>query len=375
MSNGHIRRRGEGSWELKWDIGRDPATGKRQTRYETVKGTKRDANRRLRAVLQSLDEGTYIEPSKLTLGGYLDEWLGRQSVSGTTLDGYTLIVEKHLKPGLGAHALPKLQPIHIQRYMDEKLADGLSAQTVRHHERVLNKALKDAVKLLLIARNPVEAVEAPRVERAEIEFLDDDEAKALLEAAKSTRLCVPIALALATGMRRGELLGLRWRDVDMDKGKLHVVQSLEQTSKGLAFKGPKTKRSRRTIALPSSAVELLKAHKKAQAEERVFFGLGKRPADALVFTRQDGEKVNPRNFSKEFSRVAKRAGVKVSLHGLRHTHITNLLKAGVHPKIASERAGHSSVAVTMDVYSHALPGLQEDAASRIDAALRGVLSD
>lgn len=383
MSNGHIRRRGEGSWELKWDVGRDEETGKRQTRYQTFRGKKADAEKELRSILKGLDDGAYVDPSDLTLGKYLDDWLEGLSVSGTTLDGYRLIVEKHLKPKLGHHKLQRLQPLHIKRYMSKALVEGrrrgeggLSRQTVRHHERVLNLALNEAVLLKQLVRNPVAAVKKLKVEKKEIEHLDDDQAKALLEAARTTRLYVPIALALATGMRRSELLGLRWRDVDMDAGKLQVVQKLEQTSKGLALSPMlKTKRSRRVIALPSSAVELLQAHKKAQLEERVFVGLGKPPADALVFTRQDGEWVNPRNFSKEFTRIAKRAGVSVTFHGLRHTHITNLLKAGVHPKIACERAGHSSVAVTMDIYSHALPTLQEDAASRIDAALRGVLAE
>lgn len=290
-------------------------------------------------------------------------------------------MNKHLVPALGAVSLAKLQPVHVQGYYGDALKSGrrngkggLSAQTVRHHDRVLNVALKRARALRLIATNPIEDVSRPKVERAELQVLEPDETARLLATASTTRVYVPTFLALATGMRRGEVLALRWSDVDLKGGTLQVVQSLEVTDDGLRFKPPKTRRSRRTITLPASVVEVLSDHKARQAEERLQLGLGK-DERGLVFAQVSGEPVNPDNFSNEFKRVAKRAGVRpITFHGLRHTHITNLLREGVHPKIASERAGHSSVAITLDTYSHVVAGLQEDAALRIDASLRRMLA-
>ncbi len=379
---GHIRARGAGSWELKYDIGRDPLTGRRITKFATVHGAKRDAQRELRRLLKTVDDGVHSDPGKLTVADWLNQWLdeAQHSVSPKTLERYREIVDKHLVPNLGALPLGKLQPMHIQNYYTQALASGrcdgkggLAPQTVRHHDRVLNVALKRARSLRLIPGNPVDVVKRPMVERREVEVMDSDASAKLLRTAGDTRLHTPIFLALATGIRRGELLALRWSDIDTEKRTLTVNQSLEQTKAGLRFKAPKTKRSRRTIALSPSVVEVLQAHKVRQVEERVSLALG-RNQSGLVFTRHDGEPINPRNFSKEFTRIVKRAGIRpVTFHGLRHTHLTNLLLAGVHPKIASERAGHASIATTMDIYSHAVPGLQEDAAMRIDAALRTAL--
>lgn len=384
MAEGHIRQRSAGSWELKFDLGRDPATGRRITKTATVRGTKRDAQRELRNRLLALDENRFADPGKMTVADWLREWLNEaeHAVAPKTFERYREMVEGHLVPGLGAQLLGKLQAVHIQSYYSTALKSGrrdgkggLSAQTVRHLDRVLNVALKRARALRLIAVNPVEDVTRPKVERREVEHLEPADAKKLMDAARGTRLFSPVFLALATGLRRGELLGLRWLDVDLNRAKLTVNQSLEQTKDGLRFKAPKTKRSRRAIALSPSAVEQLKQHRSRQAEERLSLGLGKDP-NGLVFTRLDGSPISPRDFTKSFSRLVAKAKVPaISLHGLRHTHFTNLLREGIHPKIASERAGHASVAITLDIYSHAVPGLQEDAAMRIDAGLADILGE
>jgi integrase len=382
MAKGHIRARGPGTWELKYDIGVDPATGRRITRFRTVHGAKRDAQRELRAILTGVDAGTYTDPSRMTLSAWLQQWLdeAQHKVARKTLQRYREIVKLHLVPALGAIALAKLQPAHIQAYYAAALASGrrdgsggLSPQTVVHHDRVLNVAMKRARALRLIPTNPVEDVSRPAVNRHEIEVLEPAESAALLAAARTTRMFPIVFLALATGLRRGEVLGLRWSDVDLERRTLTVAQSLEQTKEGLRFKTPKTKRSRRTIALLPSLVEELQAHRARQAAERLALGMGRDPA-GLVFTRIDGGPIQPDSVTKMFARIVARAKIRpISFHGLRHTHATDLLRAGVHPKITSERLGHSSIAITMDTYSHAIPGLQEDAAQRIDAALRAAL--
>jgi integrase len=377
MSAGHIRARGPGAWELKYDVGRDPKTGRRITKYKTVRGRKSEAQAELRRLLGAVDVGQHVDPGKLTVGQWLTQWIeeAQHTVSRKTHERYAEIVGKHLVPALGAHQLAKLAPVHIQGFYSDALTSGrldgkggLSPQTVVHFDRVLSLALKRARALRLIAVNPAEDVKRPKVEDREMQTLTDEQAGKLLVAASTTRIYVPIVLALATGLRRGELLALRWQDVDLTTGKLQVVRSLEQTNDGLRFKAPKTKRGRRPIALPASVLDLLRDHKTKQAEERLLLGLGK---GELVFTRLDGEPIHPDTFTSSVARVAKRAGVShiMPVHGLRHTHITNLLRVNVHPKVASERAGHSSVGFTLDRYSHVIPSLQEDAAARIDAAL------
>lgn len=382
---GHIRRRGAKSWELKFDLGRDPLTGKRQIRHVSFKGTKREAEVELRRQLGQVDEGTFIDPHKMTLADWLRQWLDTEAVhnvSPTTLRGYRYMADKHVIPALGKIPLLKLKPVHIQDYYWRKLNEGrhrgtggLSPQSVRHHDRLLNVALKRARALGLIARNPIEDVTAPRVDEREIEILSDDEAAVLLRAAEGTRLYGPVLLAWATGVRRGELLALRWADIDLKRASMTIRQSLEQTKNGLRLKGPKTKRSRRVITLPSMAVEMLRDHKRHQAEERIALGLGRNEND-IVFTDIEGGLWAPDRLSGQFTRLVRRAKLRpIGFHGLRHTHITNLLRSGVHPKIASERAGHSSVATTLDIYSHAVESLQEDAAQRVDMAMRQALQD
>lgn len=382
MSAGHIRPRGPGAWELKYDVGCDPKTGRRITRYATVRGKKSDAQRELRKLLGAIDKGVVAAAGKVTVGDWLKQWIeeARHNVAPKTHERYSEIVHKHLVPALGDLPLAKLAPAHIQAFYSDALKNGrldgrggLSPQTVWHFDRVLNRAMKGARKLRLIPVNPVEDVERPKVEEREMQTLTDEEATRLLAAASTTRIYVPIVLALATGLRRGELLALHWQDIDLSTGIVEVVRSLEQTSAGLRFKTTKTKRGKRPVVLPASVLEVLRDHKAKQAEERLLLGLGK---GDVVFTRVNGQPISPDSFTSWVARVAKRAGTShiMPVHGLRHTHITNLLRANVHPKVASERAGHSRVGFTLDRYSHVIPSLQEDAALRIDAGFRKTLA-
>ncbi len=283
---------------------------------------------------------------------------------------------------LGAKSLSDLKPLAIQSYYSQALTEGrrdgkggLAARTVLHHHRVLCAALRQAVRWRLLAINPAEAAEPPRPGHAEIDILMDDDLHKLLKTARPTRSYPAILLAATTGMRRGEVLGLRWLDIDLATGILTVNHTLEETKAGLRLKEPKTKRSRRNITLPALMVDTLRSHKAAQAQERLMLGLG-RDKNGYVFAALDGGPIRPRNFSKEFSRIVERAGVRrVSIHSLRHTHASQLLRDGVHVKVVSERLGHSTVSITLDVYAHTIPNMQADAAARIDAALAGVLDN
>jgi integrase len=380
---GHVRERSPGHWAVVVELGRDEK-GKRRQKWHSVPGKKRDAERELSRLLHEMNTGAYVEPSRMSVGDYLKRWLedyARTNVAPKTYERYEEIVMKHLSPTLGHIQLSKLQPLQIQSYYSEALVSGrrngkggLSPQTVLHHHRVLREALQQGVRWLLLARNPADAVEPPRPRRREMKALDSETTGKLLRATQETRLSIPVMLAVTTGLRRGEILGLRWEDVDFENATLAVRQSLEQTRAGLAFKPPKTTKARRVVALPGLTIEMLKEHKKRQAARRLLLGRAWEDND-LVSPAADGKPWPPGAFSAAFLALARKTGVKVRFHDLRHTHATQLLRQGVHPKIVSERLGHSTVGITLDVYSHVLPGMQEEAASRTDAALRTALAD
>ena len=377
---GHIRKRGGNSWELKYDIGPDPVAGKRRMRSKTVRGAKRDAQRELRRLLGQVDEGTHADPGKLSLGAYLDQWLDghRATVAPRTAERYSEHIENHVKPVLGNVLLAKLTTLKLNAYYADKLATGrmdgqggLSAQTVRHLDRLLHTALRDAVRGRLIAINPVDEAKRPKVERKAKRTLSPDEFTALLDRAKGGRLYTPILMILATGLRRGELLALKWRYVDLEVGVLFVVEAVEETKDGMRIKDVKTAASRRRVDLPTFAVDALRDRQREQKQEHLALGIGWSP-DTLVFDNGLGEIRRPRNFTKEVTRIAASIGITFTPHLGRHDHFTRLLETGVHPKVAQVRAGHSSIAVTMDLYSHATDALQLEATERMQVAFENI---
>jgi integrase len=376
---GHVRRRGKESWSIVVDVGGDP-NGRRRQKWHTVQGTKKDAERELARLLYEMNTGAYVQPARLTVAEYLSRWLtdyAEPNVPGKTFERYSEIANLHLVPALGHHLLTKVRPLHIQSYYSEALKDGrkgrrkggLSAQTVLHHHRVLRQAFQQAVRWQLLARNPADAVEPPRPKRQQMAVLDEGETRRLFDEVKGTRLFIPVVLAVTTGLRRGEILGLHWSDVDLEKRNLAVRQSLEQTKAGLKLKEPKSQKGRRTVTLPRLAVDALRRHKAEQAKERLLMG----PAyddGGFVCARPDGRPWDPRSMSHAFVDLIKESGFRrIRFHDLRHGHATHLLRQGIHPKVVSERLGHSTVGITLDVYSHVVPGMQEEAAERIDEVL------
>lgn len=394
MSRGHIRKQGTDSWELKFDIGRDPLTGRRITKYKTFRGTKKKAEEELTRLLSQHDQGTYVEPTKMTVAQYLRHWLEAdidRRIAPRTAARHRAIVENNIIPTLGNIPIRKLSALHIESFEAElqrrgwvkprakpvgesegaALPDrGLSSQTVLHVHRTLSQALGHAVRLGVLFKNPAQQVKPPRVPHREIKILAKSEIGPLLEAARRTDLYLPILVAVATGVRRGELLALRWSDIDFKAGNLTVRQSLERIGGETRFKAPKTRTSLRTISLPDGVIEALGQHKAAQAEARLKLGLG-RDLQTLVFTRADGSPMDADTLSKGFSSLVTATNVTpITLHGLRHTHISHLLMDGVHVKVVSERAGHASINVTLGVYATYIPSMQADAALRVDAWLR-----
>src|SRR5579884_1208093 len=303
---GHIRKRGD-KWEYKLELDRDPVTGKRRAKWYTGFKTKKAAGDDLIEKLRQRQTGSFVEPNRLTVADYLRKWIedyARPNVAGKTFERYKQIVEDELIPGLGAVPLHRLQPLQIQNLYSEQLQRGrkkgtkndagevveagLSAQTVLHHHRVLRKALAQAVRWNRLVANPADRVEPPRVVQKEIRPVDETGAAWLIEVSQGTRLYMPILLALYTGLRRGEILALRWQDTDLDSGYLTVCRALEYTKeRGLVFKEPKSRRGRRRISLPQTLVAALTEHKAKQDGYRQKFGPGYHEND-LVVCVEDG---------------------------------------------------------------------------------------
>lgn len=376
---GHIKQRSKGSWTLWIDLGRDPETGKRKQQTLTVRGSKKDAERELRELLHSLETGRYVKPSRITLGQWLEQWCQSyvtMHCSIRTAESYQSEVHRHLIPALGAIPLTQLHPQHLQDYYSQALIKGrtdgrggLSARTVLYHHHIVSEALNHAVKMELVGRNVAEAVDPPRPERKNIATIAPENVSKFLEATRETPYYVLFYTALYTGMRLGELLGLRWSDVDLDLANLSVVQALYKRSGICKMVEPKTSKSRRQIALSPSLSLLLRDYKTEQQAQRILLG-GDSVDSNLVFSHIDGKPLDPGVVSHTFAKVLKKAGLPhIRFHDLRHSHATLLLKAGIHPKIVSERLGHANIGITLDTYSHVLPGLQERAARRFDEML------
>lgn len=375
---GSISQRSPGTWSIRFDMGVGP-DGIRKQKRVTFRGTKREAEREMTRMLNELNTGSFVEPTKVTVKSFLESWLAdyaKMSVVPKTYERYSEIIRLHLIPALGHVQLTKLQPLHLQSYYTEALASGrrdgkggLSPQTVLHYHRLLRCALGQAVKWQLVGRNVADAVTPPRPANREMPILDEDGTRHLLTKAEGTRLHLPVLLAVTTGLRLGEILGLRWEDLNLDAGLLTVRQSLEQTKEGIRFKQPKTHRSTRPIALPEFVITVLRRHRAQQAEARLLAGSAFK-SHGLVCCQDMGEPWKTSIISKAFEHLAAEAGCpQIRFHDLRHTHASWLLSNSVPLKVVSERLGHARASTTLDVYGHVLPGMQEDAARKINAAL------
>lgn len=375
---GHVRKRPSGSWAYVLDLGRD-GDGKRRQQWRSGFRTKREAQQELTAALHALKTGTYVEAHQITVSQFLDRWLehAAHQVGPKSLESYESIVRLHLRPRLGHLKLEQLRPLHIEAYQNACLSGAglkapLAAKTVQMHARVLRLALKQAVRWQMLPRNPAEAVEAPRPERRQMQALPASELGRIIQEARSTRFHMGILLAISTGLRRGEVLGLRWSDVDLDRRRISVAQAVQRQGAENVFVQPKSERSRRTVELPPFLVDELRRHRSDQAQRRLLLGPDWKNYD-LVIDAGDGAPFHPVSLTNAFARIVRRLGIQARLHDCRHSFATLLLLNGVHPKIVSEILGHSSTAVTMDVYSHVLPGMQEPAVRVTEEALRGLI--
>jgi len=376
---GNITRRGKSSWRLKYEgAERDPATGKRVTRYATVRGTKKDAQTELTRLLDEIRTGTAVEPSTLTLAAYLRSWLDSDSsLSPKTIERYRQLTEQQIIPNLGAALLQKLRPAQVHDWHGLLLKCGgkdgrpLSARTVGHAHRVLRRGLERALRLEIVGRNVAAALRPPKVEAAEVAILSLAEIGGVLDRLADHPLYPITVLALGTGMRRGEICGLAWAFLDLEGATVRVERSMEETAAGLRFKAPKTRAGRRRISLPPNAVEALRAHRRHQKQQRLLLGLGRAAADDLVFTLADGSPYPPDKLSRDWANVVRyRRLPRVMFHSLRHAHASALIAAGLDVMAVSRRLGHSSPAITLGVYAHLFETKDDAAAAAIEAAMR-----
>jgi integrase len=344
----------------------DAAEGPKR-RYITGE-TREDVAEKLAKAISDRADGLVFDAGSTTTGEYLTRWLSdsvRGTVQGSTYRSYGRVVDGHLVPGVGRVKLAKLRPDHIRRLYRSMLDAGKATRTVQYAHTLLKRALAQAVMDGLIPRNAAEAVRPPKLKRDEIQPLNADQVRALLDASDE-RSCALYTVAVRTGMRPGEILALRWSDVDLEAGTVQINRALSEGE----FSTPKTPRSRRRISLSPATVAALKAHRKRQLEERIAKA-GLWEDHGLVFPSSVGTPKSQRNLNREFKNAAKRAGLPdhFKLYDLRHTCATLLLARNVHPKYVQELLGHASIAQTLDTYSHVIPGMDGGTGGAIDEAL------
>ena len=394
MARGSIKKRYKSSWSIVVDMGYkvDPATGKkkRDQRYYSVKGTKRDAEEKLTELLYQANHGTLVEPSKCTVAEWLDIWMNLRSTSmrPRTIESYQSLIDIHLKPNLGNLPIQKLQAVDLEQYYIKKSPE-LSQTTLEHHHAVISGALKAAMKKQLVFRNVAQLVEnRPKAEKSNKDASEhcwaEGETRQFLEAAKSFGLQSETfyTAALETGMRKGELCGLCWDCVDLQGQKLRVMRQLVKPKKQPEF-GPTKNGQARTVHISARLSSLLQEHKKSQAELKMRnrqsyndhnLVFAKEWNQMTLATMSLGDPLQMNNIGqREFAQVIKKAELRtIKFHGMRHTTATLLLKAGIPIPVVSERLGHKSVEITMNIYQHVLPDMQEEAAEKISGIIFGV---
>lgn len=366
---GSITKRGD-SWTAIVDLPPDPATGKRRQKRVTAR-TKREVESKVAELIQKTHIG-FVDAGRVTVHQFLADWMpaAETTLRASTARRYADAIRLHIEPQLGNIRLSKLAPGDLQSLYTNRLAAGLSPTTVHHLHAILHRALDQAVKWGYVMRNVADAVDPPRRNRPEMRCWSSEEVTRVLRAAEGDEYEALWHLALTTGMRRGELLGLRWSDVDLDAGSLSVARTLSRGKTSRLEAGePKTQAGRRRVALPASTVARLRRHQTRQ--KAVWLEVGPAYADRnLVFATVNGTPIHPNTLARAFGRLITKAAVpRIRFHDLRHTSATVLLARGEHPKVVQERLGHASIRETLDRYSHVSKDMQQRAAAHFDSLL------
>ncbi len=369
---GSITRRGRKSWRLKFDAPLDE-TGARRIVYVTVRGNRAEAEKELRRRLTALDKGMSVDPSAITVAEYLDGWLddvAPATAGAKSLERYRSLVRLQIVPYLGHIQLQKLRPADIAAWHQALGHTALSIKSIRHAHGVLRAALGHAAKIEVVERNVAAIITPPTAARAEVEILNAEQIAGVLAKLKSHSIFPIVCLALGTGGRRGELMALRWSDLDLEAATMKIERSLEQVKGSICVKAPKTAAGRRTVSLPAFAVEALRDHRRQALELRFAVGAGALPADAPVFGDIEGSWPSPHVITLRWRAAVTRLGLpRVTFHALRHSHASALIAAGMDVVSVSKRLGHASPALTLSVYAHLFENKDDEAAGVMDAVL------
>ncbi len=375
MATGHLKPRktkdGKTSYQIVIELDRDPVTGKRDRRYKTVNGTKKQAEKKLHELIHQYNSGNVVSVTAMKLCTWVDNWLTnfQPNLAATTRDGYEEKIKNYIKPSLGNIPLSNLNANDVQLWVNGLTARGLSPKTIRNAFNILNPALKKAVFLRMIPFNPCDGVVLPKLHKPEIEVYDRDESKQVLEMARDTDIYLIVLLGLSVGLRRGEIAGLKWSHIDFAKKTITICENRVHAGKKVIEKCPKSSAGKRMIPIGEELVaELRKAKEKYDhaAESPLFQNLG------YVVCKEDGTAYHPDSITQKWERFTKRNGLHhIKLHGMRHTNATALIQAGVSDVVVKERLGHSDVTTTLRYYAHVLPSMNQEAADKIDNMLLG----
>jgi len=386
-----IQKRGPNSFLLVVEAGYD-ANGKRIKKTKTVKvSTKREAEKELAKFVMEVEAGEYIAPEKMTVAAFIDEWkdkYAKRELSPKTLENYLIQINNRIIPKFGHMRLDQIKPLHIVSFIRELEDNGerkdgkegkLSSGMIEYIHRVLKNIFNRAVEWKVIKTSPMESIKKPKVEHTEMSVYDEEEVQLLFAALEKEDLMwrVMITLALTTGLRRGELLGLEWKYVNLEEGTIDVRQSLTFVKEtGYLIKEPKTKSSVRIVSIPSSVIPDLKALKQQSIEDRANAEELWQGGDRFfVFSSWNGKPLYPSSVKTWWSRFIRRHNLKyIRFHDLRHTSATLLINKGVHAKIISERLGHANILTTMNIYGHALRSADQEAAKHFDTLTKKTTS-
>jgi integrase len=383
-NEGSIYKRKDGLWCGQITIGRDE-NGRQKRQYFYGK-TRQEVAEKIAKALNDLANGVYVDPAKTTLKDWLNTWLWeykKQTLRPSTFKDYLCYIERHINPAIGHYKLKDLRPEHLQALYNAKYQEGLSISTIKQIHTVLHSALDQALKNGLVNRNVSEATTLPKGKpKREIRILSLEEQQRFIAALEGERLKTAFLVELASGLRIGELLALRWKDVNFKDGYIEVRRSLQRVrifdggnskKTALAFQEPKTEAGKRIVPLPPVIIEELKQHRKKQLEEKLKAGALYEDND-LVFATELGTPIDPRNFERLFYRIREKAGLdkSVNFHALRHTYATRLLEANEHPKVVQELLGHKDISTTLNIYSHVMPEIKKAAAMKLNSLFEDI---